>query len=323
MGCQAHRRPNRQAPRHGRGNADPLTDRYPSGRTVALRPDARSITLGARGGGGRRTPGGKTMTQPPSGDQAGPPAHPPAHPDPAGQPGSPTIPAQPAPAAPVGRLALPASPAQPAPPAEPAAPSQPAFPSQSGGADGAGQPEGPGGSTSTAAPTPPGSPEIPPPPSGYPPYQGTAAPKKKRGLLIAAIALVVIMVLCVGGGVVAFLTLRNAETGEGAKEPAIAVDEFLTAVYKDRDASKAADRVCAASRDDEKIAAKVAEVQKYASAHQNPRFRWTTPKVDNQTGDRATVSTRITMTTSDEKVADQDLRFTVVQKTGWWVCEVA
>ncbi|WP_435831379.1 Rv0361 family membrane protein [Micromonospora arborensis] len=177
-----------------------------------------------------------------------------------------------------------------------------------------------------AAATQPGTPDpsvIPPPPPGYPPYPGAAAPKKKRGLLIAAIALVVIMVLCVGGGVVAFLTLRNAETGEGAKEPAVAVDEFLTAVYKDRDATKAASRVCAASRDDEKITAKVAEVQKYASAYQNPRFRWTTPKVDNQTGERATVSTRVTMTTSDEKVADQDLRFTVVQKTGWWVCEVA
>ncbi|WP_307871730.1 hypothetical protein [Micromonospora sp. U21] len=164
---------------------------------------------------------------------------------------------------------------------------------------------------------------MPPPPAGYPPYQGTAEPRKKRGLLIAAIALVVIMVLCVGGGVVAFLTLRNAETGEGAKEPAVAVDEFLTAVYKDRDATKAASRVCAASRDDEKIAAKVAEVQKYATQYQNPRFRWTSPKVDNQTGERATVSTRVTMTTSDEKVADQDLRFTVVQKSGWWVCEVA
>nr|WP_074318994.1 hypothetical protein [Micromonospora cremea] len=164
---------------------------------------------------------------------------------------------------------------------------------------------------------------MPPPPAGYPPYQRTAGPTKKRGLLIAAIALVVIMVLCVGGGVVAFLTLRNAETGEGAKEPAVAVDEFLTAVYKDRDATKAASRVCAASRDDEKIAAKVAEVQKYATEYQNPRFRWTSPKVDNETGERATVSTRVTMTTSDEKVADQDLRFTVVQKSGWWVCEVA
>ncbi|MGC4811268.1 hypothetical protein ACLQ29_12170 [Micromonospora sp. DT228] len=195
-------------------------------------------------------------------------------------------------------------------------PSQQAFPAPTGGAEAAGTP-------APTAPGTPGSAAIPPPPPAYPLYPGTAEPKKKRGLLIAAIALVVIMVLCVGGGVLAFLTLRNAETGEGAKEPAVAVDEFLTAVYKDRDATKATNRVCAASRDDKKIAAKVAEVQKYASEYQNPRFRWTTPKVDNQTGDRATVSTRVTMTTADEKVADQDLRFTVVQKTGWWVCEVA
>ncbi|MET8232900.1 hypothetical protein ABZS77_19725 [Micromonospora sp. NPDC005298] len=206
----------------------------------------------------------------------------------------------------------------------PAAPA-PAFPTQ--GATAPGQPTGPGGPATAEPPAGPGgqtSSDIPPPPPGYPPYQGAVVPpKKKRGLLIAAIALVVIMVLCVGGGVVAFLTLRNAETGEGAKEPAVAVDEFLTAIYKDRDAGKAASHVCAASRDDKKIASKVAEVRKYASEYQNPRFRWTTPKVDNKTGDRATVSTRVTMTTADEKVADQDLRFTVVQKTGWWVCEVA
>ncbi|MGI5524401.1 hypothetical protein ACQEUX_26145 [Micromonospora sp. CA-259024] len=217
---------------------------------------------------------------------------------------------------------MPPAPAPAALPAPPAVPTQP-FPGQPGGA---GQPEPPAGATSATAPTQPGTLDpsaIPAPAPGYPPYQGTAEPKKKRGLLIAAIALAVIMVLCVGGGVVAFLTLRNAETGEGAKDPAVAVDEFLTAVYKDRDATKAASRVCTASRDDDKIAAKVAEVQKYASAYQNPRFRWTSPKVDNQTGDRATVSTRVTMTTADERVADQDLRFTVVQKTGWWVCEVA
>ncbi|MEU4551648.1 Rv0361 family membrane protein [Micromonospora violae] len=211
----------------------------------------------------------------------------------------PAIPSQPTSAPPPEQLALPASPAQ---PALPAAPTSPGFP---------GQPAGPNPSS------------IPAPPPAYPPYQGTAEPKKKRGLLIAAIALAVIMVLCVGGGVAAFLTLRNAETGEGAKDPAVAVDEFLTAVYKDRDATKAAGRVCAAARDDDKIAAKVGEVEKYASTYQNPRFRWTTPKVDNQTGDRATVSTRLTMTTADEKVADQELRFTVVQKAGWWVCEVA
>ncbi|MFC8300624.1 hypothetical protein [Micromonospora orduensis] len=201
-------------------------------------------------------------------------------------------------------------------------PAAPTFPTQA--ATGAPGPGGPGTTPPQAGPGGPTSSDIPAPPPGYPPYQGAVEPpKKKRGLLIAAIALVVIMVLCVGGGVVAFLTLRNAESGEGAKEPAVAVDEFLTAIYKDRDAAKAASHVCAASRDDKKIAAKVAEVQKYASEYQNPRFRWTTPKVDNKTGDRATVSTRVTMTTADEKVADQDLRFTVVQKTGWWVCEVA
>ncbi|MGK5743277.1 Rv0361 family membrane protein [Micromonospora sp. URMC 103] len=164
---------------------------------------------------------------------------------------------------------------------------------------------------------------VPAPPPGQPPLAPPAAPRKKRGALIAAIALVVVLVLCVGGGVIAFLTLRNVETGEGAKEPAVAVDEFLTAVYKERDAAKAATLVCASARDDDKIAAKVAEVQKYASTYQNPRFRWTTPKVENQTGDRATVTTKVTMTTTDEKVADQDLRVTVVRKTGWWVCEVA
>ena len=64
-------------------------------------------------------------------------------------------------------------------------------------------------------------------------------------------------------------------------------------------------------------------MKQYVAGYQNPRFRWSNPKVDNQTGDRATVSTRVTVTTADEKIADQQLRFTVVKKTGWWVCEVA
>lgn len=189
-----------------------------------------------------------------------------------------------------------------------------------------------GGPTPGAFPPP--APGAYPPPAGgpapgafpaadYPPQQNPTPPKKRRGLLIASIVLAAAILLCGGGGTAAFLTLRNAEDGRGAKEPTVAVDGFLTAVYKDRDAKKAATFVCSAARDDKKIAAKVAEVQKYASEYQNPRFRWTTPKVDNQTGDRATVTTKVTMTTSDEKVADQELRFTVVQKTGWWVCEVA
>ncbi|MEH0969843.1 hypothetical protein V6U77_01690 [Micromonospora sp. CPCC 205546] len=230
------------------------------------------------------------MTQPPSGGPAGPPAD---------QPGFPSAPDT---AGAPGPAAAPPGPAT-YPPGPTAAP--------------------PGPTAYPPGPTAAGDASIPPPPAGYPPYQPPAAPKKRRGALIAGIALAVILLLCAGGGVATFLTLRDAESGEGAKEPTVAVDEFLKAVYQERDADRAAGLVCSSSRDEKKIAAKVAEVEKHVSTHQNPRFRWSTPRVDNQTGDRATVTTKVTMTTADEKVADQDLRFTVVKKTGWWVCEVA
>ncbi|MFI2710395.1 hypothetical protein ACH495_09730 [Micromonospora sp. NPDC018662] len=181
-------------------------------------------------------------------------------------------------------------------------------------------------SAGATPPTGPGQPPPgsgPPPGLGHPPYPSGAPPRKRPTLLIVSLVLAAAVLLCGGGGTAAFLALRTGEDGQGAKEPQVAVDGFLKAVYQDRDADKAATFVCSAARDDEKIAAKVAEVQKYAGQYQNPRFRWTSPTVDNQTGDRATVSTRVTMTTADEKVADQELRFTVVRKTGWWVCEVA
>ncbi|MFJ6196121.1 hypothetical protein [Micromonospora sp. NPDC092111] len=175
-----------------------------------------------------------------------------------------------------------------------------------------------------AGPTSPGTPgpaAIPPPPPAYPAYQAPAAPRR-RGLLIASLSLAAALLLCGGGGTVAFLALRDTEDGPGAKEPTVAVDGFLTAVYQDRDAGKAAAFVCAEARDRKKIDAKVAEVRKHAATYANPRFRWSSPTVDNQTGDRATVSTKLVMTTADEKIAEQSLRFTVVRKTGWWVCEV-
>ncbi|NGM16203.1 hypothetical protein O3597_27145 [Verrucosispora sp. WMMA2044] len=165
---------------------------------------------------------------------------------------------------------------------------------------------------------PPGPPE-----GGYRPQHAPTGPSRKRGPLLASLTLVVVLLLCAGGGVAAFLTLRNTESGEGAPDPSVAVDDFLTAVYQDRDAAKAADLVCTAARDQDKIRAKVAEVEEYVATYQNPRFRWDTPTVDNETGDRATVTTTVTVTTADEKIADQDLRFTVIRKTGWWVCEVA
>ncbi|MBW4703668.1 MULTISPECIES: hypothetical protein [unclassified Micromonospora] len=181
----------------------------------------------------------------------------------------------------------------------------------------------PGGTTAPGTSTPGTSPSgaATPSPAGYPAYR-TPAPTRRRGVLVASLALLAAVVLCGGGGTLAYLTLRDAEGGEGAREPTVAVDGFLTAVYQDRDAGRAANFVCAESRDQQKISAKVAEVQKYATLYTNPRFRWSSPTVDSQNGDRATVSTKLTLTTADEKIAEQPLRFTVVRKTGWWVCEV-
>ncbi|MFI0795330.1 hypothetical protein ACH4OY_22030 [Micromonospora rubida] len=246
------------------------------------------------------------MTQPPDGDATGTPSGPPSGDRVPGPPGTPGQ-------YPPGQVPPQQYPPGQVPPGT--APGQFGNPAQFGGPAQFAAPGGPGSPASGA---------IPPPPPGYPPYPAPApvAPKKRRVVLIVSIVAALALLLCGGGGTAAFLTLRNVESGEGAKEPAEAVDAFLTAVYRERDAKKAASHVCAASRDEKKIAAKVAEVRGYAEQHKSPRFSWPSPKVDNQTGDRATVSTKVTMTTSDEKVADQDLRFTVVQKTGWWVCEI-
>ncbi|MEV4491723.1 hypothetical protein AB0K04_16575 [Micromonospora coxensis] len=180
-----------------------------------------------------------------------------------------------------------------------------------------------------------GSPSSPPPgpaapgassPGGTPSPAYPAYPspdRRRRGRLVATLTLVAAILLCGGGGTAAYLALRDTEEGAGAKEPAVAVDDFLSAVYRERNAGKATDLVCAASRDPEKIAAKVAEVDRYAAQYTGARFRWATPTVDSQNGDRATVSAKVTMTTADEKIAEQALRFTVVRKAGWRVCEVA
>ncbi|WP_341717987.1 hypothetical protein QQG74_30015 [Micromonospora sp. FIMYZ51] len=186
----------------------------------------------------------------------------------------------------------------------------------------AGSPTGP-----TGPPTQPGASAGPgdqsPSAPGYPPYQSNSVPARRRGPLTASLALAVVLLLCAGGGVAAFLTLRNAESGEGAADPSVAVDNFLTAVYQERDVAKAARMVCSAARDQAQIRTKVTEIETYVSTHQNPRFRWDTPTVDNETGDRATVTTTVTVTTADEKIADQNLRFTVIRRSGWWVCEVS
>jgi hypothetical protein len=163
-------------------------------------------------------------------------------------------------------------------------------------------------------------------PLGPPPWQQAAPappPRRKRsGLVIASIVLAVVLLLCVGGGLAAFLVLRRADTGRGAAEPVTAVDRFLAAVYTDQNATAANAMVCRSARDAGEIERKVAEVRDYAKAYPSPRFRWDKPKIDDQNAERAIVSTKVTMTTADDRSAEQRLTFTVVQSAGWWVCDV-
>jgi flagellar basal body-associated protein FliL len=160
---------------------------------------------------------------------------------------------------------------------------------------------------------------------GHMPWQvsGAEPPKRRRTGLWVSLALVITVLLCGGGGVSAFLLLRNAEAGDGAPDPATAVQEFMTAVYRDKNATAASELVCSESRDAKKISSKVAEVKAYDNQYDQPRFAWDDPSVAGETEERATVSVALTMTTQDEKTAQQQLTFTVVKKTGWWVCEIA
>ena len=120
------------------------------------------------------------------------------------------------------------------------------------------------------------------------------------------------------------MTLRGATgTNPGSPDPATAVNRFLTAVYTQQDAASAEQLVCRESRDKTKLTDRVDQIKTYADGYPDPIFRWGDPAVSDQTSDRATVTVRLTMSTSDEKTAEQNLRFTVIHKTGWLVCEVS
>jgi hypothetical protein len=153
------------------------------------------------------------------------------------------------------------------------------------------------------------------------PLAPPAAPRR-RGALWVSLALAATLLLCGGGAVSAYFLLRDADN-PGSPDPATAVNRFLTAVYSQQDASSAEQFVCRESRDKTKLTDRVNEVKTYADGYTDPVFRWGDPTVSDQSSDRATVAVQLTMSTSDEKTAKQDLRFTVIHKTGWLVCEVS
>ncbi|MEO3817320.1 hypothetical protein [Plantactinospora sp. B24E8] len=255
------------------------------------------------------------MTQPPTGDETATATNPDTPEPSSGQ----------TPAAPEPRSAT-TSPVDPGPLPDPDPAPQPRP--TAGGHDPTAPVPGP--ATPVGFPVAPGHPVPPgqfgvgyPPPPGQPPFGAVPTPlKKRRTLLIVSIVLAATLLLCVGGGVSAFLVIRNVENGEGAADPVAAVDGFLEAVYADQNAEKAASLVCAEARDSGQIEAKIEEVAGYARTYDSPRFRWVEPRLDERNAERALVSTTLTMVTGDERAVEQQLRFIVVEKTGWWVCDV-
>jgi hypothetical protein len=144
--------------------------------------------------------------------------------------------------------------------------------------------------------------------------------RRKTGLWVS-VALTTTLLLCGGGAFSAYLLLRDAD-GSGAPDPATAVNEFLTAVYTRQDAAAANEMVCREARDEDRLAARVSQIKGLASEYDGPAFRWNEPAVSTQTDERATVSVQVTMSTDDEKTAEQMLTFTTVRKSGWLVCEI-
>jgi hypothetical protein len=155
-----------------------------------------------------------------------------------------------------------------------------------------------------------------------PPTDAEATMRRRRTGLWASVALTVTLLLCGGGGASAYLLFRNADAG-GAPDPATAVNRFMTAVYTQQDPSAADDLVCREARDGDALTARIEEIRGYANEYEGPAFRWTEPAVAGQNEERATVSVELTMSTDDEKAAQQRLTFTTVRKTNWLVCEIS
>jgi hypothetical protein len=158
------------------------------------------------------------------------------------------------------------------------------------------------------------------PPAGQSPL--LPGDPRRRSTVFLSLAFAATLVLCGGGAVSAYFLFRDADN-PGSPDPMTAVNRFLTAVYTQQDANAAEDLVCRKSRDETKLAERVEQISTYADGYQGAVFRWDDPTVASRGDDEATVGVRVVMSTDDEKAAAQDLRFTVIRKSGWLVCDVS
>lgn len=162
------------------------------------------------------------------------------------------------------------------------------------------------------------------PPGGIPPVPLPGPPpRRRRMLLIGAAVLAGVLVLCAGGGVGAWLLTRDPDRN-GADSPSGAVQSFLRAVYQDLDPAAAAALVCSEARDQDALKTKIQEIRAYEETALQPRFSWNDPAVVEQTDQLMVLAVTVTMTTDDEKTAEQTLHVSVLdkQQRGWWVCDL-
>jgi flagellar basal body-associated protein FliL len=160
-------------------------------------------------------------------------------------------------------------------------------------------------------------------PPTEPIWAGTPAPARRRGGLWVSLALTVVLLLCAGGAVSAYFLISKADNAKGGPDPATAVNRFLTAVYTEQDADAADGLVCRQARDKDKLADRINEIKNYGNVYDAPTFRWSEPEVGSQTDKRAIVTVQLTLSTKDEKQAQQTLVITTIHKSSWLVCDVA
>jgi len=123
------------------------------------------------------------------------------------------------------------------------------------------------------ATSPYGQPAYGQPGYGQPGYGYAPPPKKKSktGLIIG----LVVLVLLAAGGAGAFFLLKPAQTGTGEKDPAAAVQDFLTAVYVNHDPTAAAKAVCAQSLDKNQLTDRINALKAADAKLTRPDYSWT------------------------------------------------
>jgi hypothetical protein len=135
------------------------------------------------------------------------------------------------------------------------------------------------------------------------------------------VILAVVVVLGGGGAGAAYFLTRDQD-GVGQATPQAAVEDFLQAIYVDQNATKAAALTCHDARDSKKIEAKLDEIYQQNKQYDTPRYTWGTPSTDESGQDRAVLSTTVTLSTANVQQATQKLKFIVIHRNGWFVCDV-